>query len=221
MSNRKMVDERNRSRRGRPRAEERRPDTRQQLLDAAAKVIAGRGYKAATVDAVIAEAGLSKGTFYWHFDSKEDLFFSLLEERIDRPGRELMELLESAPADRDMAPEASYLLTGLLQRERQTMLLDHEYWSAAARDPRLRKRYAARQVRQREALAKALRARAQHLGAPPFDTPAEDIATAYLALANGLAAASLIDTAAVPDHLFGEIVALVYQGLLARTQRQP
>ena len=214
-----MVATPNDRRRGRPRADERRPDARQLLLDAAAKVIAKRGYKASTVDAVIAEAGLSKGTFYWHFDSKEDLFVSLLEERIDRPGRELMQLLESAPADRDMAPEASRVLTGLLDRQREMLLLEQEYWSAAARDPRLRKRYAARQARQRKALANALRIRAEHLGSPPFDTPAEDVATAYLALANGLAAASLIDPEAVPGHLFGEIVALVYQGLVARTQR--
>ena len=34
-------------------------------------------------------AGLSKGTFYWQFKGKEELFLALIEERIDRPVRSL------------------------------------------------------------------------------------------------------------------------------------
>lgn len=48
-------------------------DGRTRLLDAALRVIRTRGYHAARVDDVCAEAGLTKGAFFHHFASKEDL----------------------------------------------------------------------------------------------------------------------------------------------------
>src|SRR5207249_4572777 len=116
-------------RRGRPRAHEVDVGTsRRLLLEAAAQVFTQRGYRGATVDAILAEAGLSKGAFYWHFSSKEELFHTLLQERIERPIQEIIELLHSAPADQDMAPKTSERFLEVLERERETILLDHEYW---------------------------------------------------------------------------------------------
>jgi AcrR family transcriptional regulator len=184
-------------------------------------VFAERGFGGASVDAIVATAGLSKGSFYWHFKSKDDLLFELLEERIDRPLRKWMERLESAPPDVDMAPEASRWFADLLEREHDALLLEQEYWALAARDPKMRARYARRQARLRATLARALEARRRHLGAPPLSTPAEEVATAYLALANGLALERLIDPGAVPDHLLGETASLVYAGLVARAEEKP
>ena len=89
--------------RGRPRAEV-APDARAALLDAAAKAFASHGYAGASVDRIAREAGLSKGTFYWHFDSKEELFLGLIEERIDGPARALMEVTRTAPAETPRRP---------------------------------------------------------------------------------------------------------------------
>src|SRR5438046_3045992 len=51
--------------RGRPRASEREAaQTRRALIDAAAKLIAERGYRGTTVNDVAPRSGLSKGTFY-------------------------------------------------------------------------------------------------------------------------------------------------------------
>jgi len=206
--------------RGRPRAsDQEQEDTRRSLLDAAARLIAERGYRGMTVNEIVALAGLSKGTFYWHFGSKDDVLFAVLEEHIDRPLFELIELLKTAPPEHDMAPEASRRLLDLLERGRETVLLEHEYQLLAIREPRLRARYLKRQAALREALATGLDARAQQLGAPPFSTPTSDVATAYLALANSLAVERLIDPDAVPDNLLGDTVALVYQGLVARAER--
>ena len=82
-------------------------DAREALLDAAAEVFAARGLREASVDEIAQRAGYSKGAVYWHFESKDGLFLALLEERVDRPTREMIELLESAPTDQDMSVEAS------------------------------------------------------------------------------------------------------------------
>ena len=46
------------------------------------QVFAERGYRDASMDEIVGRAGYSKGALYWHFSSKEDLFFALLEERV-------------------------------------------------------------------------------------------------------------------------------------------
>jgi AcrR family transcriptional regulator len=57
------------------RAEERR----QQIMEAALACFARKGYYKTTMDDIVAESGLSKGSLYWYFKSKDDLFVSLVK----------------------------------------------------------------------------------------------------------------------------------------------
>jgi AcrR family transcriptional regulator len=211
-----MAVKQQRRRAGRPRAED--AGGRDAILDAAAAVFTERGYRGATVDAILARAGLSKGTFYWHFESKDELMLAVLAERVERPVKELIEMLRSAPVDENMSLVANRRFAEFLERGREAILLEHEYEGLAARDPRLRRRYARQRRQLRDALAEALAARARQLGAPPLDTPAEEIATAYLALIRGLARERLFDPSGVPGHILGNVGGLIYIGLLARAQ---
>jgi AcrR family transcriptional regulator len=195
-----------------------RGDAREALLRAAAGVVAERGFRDASVDEIADRAGYSKGAIYWHFAGKDDLFFALLEERVDRPTREMIELLESAPPEQDMGPEASRRFVELLRSERELLLLDHEYWSRAVRDPKLAARYAKRQARLRSALGKALVTRVKHLGGPVDAAPAEAMATAIMGLGAGLAREKLIDPDAVPDELLGKVIVLLYTGIVAQAK---
>lgn len=206
---------RRRRRAGRPSAAEGDRDSRTQLLDAAVGVFAERGFRTATVAQIVDAAALSKGTFYWNFSSKEDLFLTLLEERIDKPARALMEITRNAPADQPTSSEIGDGLARLLEEQREILLLLHEYWAAAARDTRLASRYRGRQRALREVLAEALTARHARTGVP-LSVPAQSLATAFIALAGGLASEALIDDAPAIPGLFGEILSLVYDGLEAR-----
>jgi AcrR family transcriptional regulator len=193
-------------------------DGRAALLQAAMEVFAQRGYRDASVDEIASRAGYSKGAIYFYFSGKDDLFFALLEERIDRPMREAIELLESAPPEDDMAIEANLQFLTLVSGQRELLLLDNEYRSQAIRDSRLAARYVKREAKLRAVLAKGLQARMKHLSAPPLAAP-EQLATALLSLAFGLAQEKLIEPDAVPDDLLGEMFALIYAGHLARAAR--
>ncbi|MFL5907843.1 MAG: TetR/AcrR family transcriptional regulator [Solirubrobacterales bacterium] len=190
-------------------------DTRRELLDSALTVFAERGYRDASVDEVAGRAGYSKGALYWHFSSKDDLFYALLEDRILEPWEESIRLLESASPDKDMAPEASRVFGELLRGERDLLLIQYEYWAQAVRDPKLRRRYANRRKKLRIALGRAIAARLEHLGAPPLDAGAEAMATIFIAVAMGLAQERLVDAQAVPDNLLGDTFALLYAGHVA------
>lgn len=54
-----------------------------QVLRAAEKLFAKRGFYPTTIDDIAKEAKLAKGTIYLYFDSKEDLFFSAIERKLD------------------------------------------------------------------------------------------------------------------------------------------
>ena len=132
-------------------------EAREELLTAALRVFAHRGYREARVDEIAAAAGYSKGAFYWNFSGKEGLLLALLEERIDAPLRELIALLESASPERDMSVVASREFARRVGGDRDAMLLEREYWSLAIRDRELRARYAERQSELRGMLARASR----------------------------------------------------------------
>ena len=57
-----------------------RAQTRLKLLDAARDVIRTKGYTASTVDDICAAAGVTKGSFFHHFDSKERLGIAAVEQ---------------------------------------------------------------------------------------------------------------------------------------------
>jgi AcrR family transcriptional regulator len=187
-------------------------------MEAALAVFAERGYREASVDEVAERAGYSKGAFYWHFPSKDDLFYALLEERVLKPWEESIRVLESAPADQDMAPEATRLFGQLLRGEREFLLIQYEVWAQAVRDPKLRRRYTRRRRQLRVAMGRAVAARLETLGAPPLEPGGEErLATIFIAAALGLAQERLVDANAVPDDLMGETFELIYAGHLKRS----
>ncbi len=192
-----------------------RREGRDELLTAALRIFARRGYRQAGVEEIAAEAGYSKGALYWHFSGKEELLVALLEERIDAPMREMVALLEAASPDRDMSVEATREFARQLGGQRDAVLLEREYWSLAIRDPELRDRYAARQKELRDALADALVARARHLGTPDLPVPAGDVARIVMSIVGGLAIDELIEPGSVRPELLGEALALLYAGLVA------
>src|SRR4051794_33182683 len=196
-----------------------RGTARAQLLDAAERVLADRGYHAASVDLVVAEAGLSKGAFYWNFPSKEELFLGLLEDRFDRRARSLMALTQTAGADEPTSQDVSRGFATMVDEHRRLVLLMNEFWALAVRDERLRQRWVGRQQALRDELARTLRARHETTGVPLM-VSAEKLATAVLALADGLAMDRVAEPDAVPSELLGEMLQLWYDGLVRRAERE-
>lgn len=104
---------------------DRTAERRAQILEAAMRVFARKGFSGARTDDIAQEAGVSKGLLYWYFKSKEAIIQALLAvlfepdlqvlERLvaqhERPARErLLEVarqaLESLPASEPVLPVA-------------------------------------------------------------------------------------------------------------------
>lgn len=74
-----------------------------EVLDAAARVFARRGYAAATVQDVADELGILKGSIYYYINTKEDLLFRLLNavhDDVDAVLAEVVDIPVLGPLDR-------------------------------------------------------------------------------------------------------------------------
>jgi AcrR family transcriptional regulator len=93
--------------------EARRLETRARLFDAALAEISRRGFAAADVSAIAAAAGVVRGTFYFHFPTKEHV---LIELERNEETRIISELGE---AKGDLASVLSQLVHHVLNAERR------------------------------------------------------------------------------------------------------
>ncbi len=83
----------------RPDVSEERKD---QILDAASEVFAAKGVHEARMDDIVQESGLSKGSLYWYFKSKDEIIIGIFERLFSREFADLTNLVsdESPAADR-------------------------------------------------------------------------------------------------------------------------
>ncbi|MET3292600.1 UNVERIFIED_CONTAM: AcrR family transcriptional regulator [Brevibacillus sp. OAP136] len=56
------------------------------LVQAGIEVLCERGYSASSIDDVVSRAGYTKGAFYVHFESKEQFFLHLMDQRTESRG---------------------------------------------------------------------------------------------------------------------------------------
>lgn len=71
-------------------------ERRTAILSAAEKIFATRGFHTATMDEIAQESAVAKGTVYLYFKSKDDLLFSILEQRMIEHNQELGVILDKA-----------------------------------------------------------------------------------------------------------------------------
>jgi TetR/AcrR family acrAB operon transcriptional repressor len=69
--------------------------TRRQLMDVALRVFSTRGYSAARLSDIAAEAGVTRGAVYWHFKNKQGLLFAILTEMANPFVQTATEVLDS------------------------------------------------------------------------------------------------------------------------------
>ena len=111
-----------------PPLEIRQDRQRQRLFRAASAVFARNGYAEATAEAIAREAGMSKATFYEHFDNKEDCIIALF----DAASEAVLAAMSQAPAPETADPATRYQAAigaflgalGAFPDEAQTLLVE-------------------------------------------------------------------------------------------------
>jgi AcrR family transcriptional regulator len=188
-----------------------RANTRERLLRAARSAFARNGFHGASVEEIASEAGFSTGALYSNFTGKEDLFLVLMEREIDAYAREISDAVRARASMAERATGGARQWMTMIEREPEVLLLFMEFWAYGVRDARVRPKVAARFTQVRELLTKLIAD-----GMRDFDLeleiPAEQLAVAIDALADGIARQKLADPDAVPDELMGRVLSLLLDG---------
>jgi AcrR family transcriptional regulator len=187
---------------------EKQEQTRERLLDAAARVFARRGYQQASVEEVAAEAGFTTGAVYSNFSGKEGLFLALADREVDDRVAEIRAVAEAAERGEPAGAEAAEQFREFLERDPDWPLLSYEFWSFGVRNAKIREEFGKRRQAVIDALADALERVAAHLGFR-LRFPAPALATAISASLNGLAFERAANPDAIPDEVFEEFITAV------------
>jgi len=156
-------------------------DSRARLLAAAARCVAQAGVDGAALEDVSTEAGVTKGSLYWHFDTKADLVRAL----VDAPEK-------GAVGARTL----SALIDAHLARPEVEAALDVEL-AAAARRHDVRERLAKKRRATREEIMREL------------GLASEAEAVVVLALLDGLSVARRVDPDLAPSDVLSAARALL------------
>lgn len=87
-------------------------ETKKKLFESAAQLFGRFDFDEVTVDAIVEAAGVSKGTFYVHFDSKDALIGSFLSDYVSQVDADYQSHLDSLPA----GTKAADILLSLIER---------------------------------------------------------------------------------------------------------
>jgi AcrR family transcriptional regulator len=178
-----------------------RDDTCEKLFDAAARMFEEKGIGSASIEAIAAAAGFTRGAFYSNFKSKDELIIAMIEDHVAQSIRRNLDLLAR---HNNLADFIDALKT--MDRSRQDPL---------ARSPLLHMEmilFVARAEKRRPELAKRLRAR-RKLIADIVETAAKRngkngslnptwIGAILLALEDGFRLHRLIDPETTPADSF-------------------
>jgi AcrR family transcriptional regulator len=190
--------------------EERKDQTRRQLVDAGRKVFLRDGFLRASVEEVAAEAGFTTGAVYSAFGGKAELFLAVLDERIEERTRGMIEAAKGAANPEAGARAVARQWIETLRREPDWTLLLIEFWLYAARDEELHKEVVERHRRPLEAAMRAMEGvAAQHPEYEPL-LPLVDLARASSAIGHGFALERLLDPDGVSDELLEWMFSLFF-----------
>ncbi len=212
-----------RSKKGRPRAARgsrlpsrqagRAEVTRRKLLAASKRIFTRDGFEAARLEDIAAGAGYTRGAFYAHFKSKEDIFFALFEEwvreRIDSITAALGQ--QEGPMEKLVALRKHY---AELASDRRLVLISLEFKLFALRHPEAHARLRNRHRRIRASFGELISELLRPLGHTlPIDNPAAS--TCLGAVAQGLLLEHLVDPKTLPEsdvrHVLGLFFDTIFQ----------
>lgn len=201
--------------------DEQRALTRRLLLDAAESVFARRGFHGASMEEIAGEAGATTGALYSNFAGKEDLFLALFEERIASDMEDYSDIVAAGTTLEEQARGAGDRWMEILRERPNYFPLLIEFWAYAVREPRLRERLGGRFAALRSGSARVASEAAKRWGFQGSAEAAEHLGLFINALGNGLALEKLVDPDAVPDSLFGEMLALAFGAFGALVRENP
>ena len=167
----------------------------------------------ASIDLIAARAGYTKGAFYSHFSSKEQLFLTVLEQKF-AADLERMETAMTGTGDAtEEVRQAALEFLHYLHRDPEWPRLYQEFAAYAARNEDFRVQFAARQRELRRGIADMFARWAASFGVQPPIDPSHLAAMTFF-MADGFLIDRIVDPE-LEDGLYASMIEVFLRGLLA------
>ena len=184
--------------------------TRRALLDSARRIFARDGFEACRIEDVAAATGHTRGAFYAHFRSKEELFFALWEEEAERRVRQIRGALSlcHTPAER-LAALREFFVSRISDRR----------WAMLMMELKL---FAVRHAELRAGLAAAHRRIRASLKIEGIEESCDQLKRAALeAILTGFSLEHAYDPLRLPKRQAMEILGALFDTLVPRPAQAP
>lgn len=193
--------------------------TREALLEAALSTIAAEGLEGATIDAIAAEAGYTKGAFYANFSSKQELFLVMLDQHFAAEAERLDDLMQPDAEPIEVARETSLDFIRRIRAEPRWQSLYFQFAVYAARDDVFREELLARYAGLIDRLEAIFRRFAADYGVEP-SLSFRELAEMTFFMADGFLLHQLLDRE-LSDGLYGRMVATFLTGTITESSGTP
>jgi AcrR family transcriptional regulator len=198
--------------------QERREQTRADLLAAARRAFLRDGFHAASLDAIAEDAGYTKGAFYSNFASKDDALVAVFEEHFRDRADAYERLIFTTDSVEDAYRAVARYWHDANEREPEWSRLVIEFMAHASRHEHLRE--AVKEVRRRglDRIAELVEQLAERHGVE-YTVPITELVRGSGALNRGLAVEQLLDPE-LSVEAFEEMHVAYIRGLTKQKQRE-
>ena len=187
--------------------------TRKALLGSARRIFARDGFEAARIEEIAASTGHTRGAFYAHFESKEELFFALLEQESFQRVEEMRAIAERAATPQARLEALREFYVGRAW-DPNWVMLTLEFKLFAVRHPRLRARLAATHRRIRASLNLATINQLMPASIQGSGKAKESRKVALEALLNGLVLEHAYDPRRISEPRLAELLRRLFDAVL-------
>jgi AcrR family transcriptional regulator len=186
--------------------ERRRELTRTALVTSAAELFAERGFHAASLDEIAERAGFTRGAIYSNFENKEELFFAVLEQRVNTSLQRFARLIEDEGGPGTLDTSAIAKVWQETEGDEKWAALSLEFTLYSLRNPEVRERAAAQEHKLRDVMVDFVNEMTEGTGIS-FKIPVEDLVAMMDGASWGLRLRALTDPAR--DHLLELFIRLI------------
>ena len=194
--------------------EKQKEERRKQILEAALLVFSQRGFHATNVSDVAAQAGVSQGTIYWYFESKEELFTAALLSFFEDFEQEMVTTLDACESASEKLRALGKSMEDFAEGAAGLLMLFLGYWASSPNREEMGRFWVDLLVEFKDTLAGIIEEGIKNGEFKPVD--AESLVWALMAAYDGLAAYIML----IPDMDLGRVNRAFVEVLLSGLQDQ-
>ena len=115
--------------------QQRSEETRSNILDASISLFASQGFERTTVAEICSKAGVSKGAFFHHFPTKQDVFMQVLENWLASLDVQLKVMMDSSNSVSDGLVQMAGIGREVFNQSNGQLGMFLEFWEQSRHDP--------------------------------------------------------------------------------------